>query len=353
MYLYPTLMKFTMKAAFVKDSSRVVVEDVEKPILGTGDVLVKMHACGICGSDLEKVFGKYSQPSTRLGHEPSGTIEKVGENVTDFKKGARVFVHHHVPCYSCHFCLHGNETMCEKYSETNLSPCGLAEEFIVPQWNVNHGGILKIPDSMSFEEAAMIEPLACCIRAWNKFSFQKGDSTAIFGVGATGMMHVMLSIIHEFNKIFCIDINEFRLEFAKKFNITDAIKSSVPDIKQKILDQTNNRGVDVAIVATGSLQALSSAIDLVRKGGTVVMFGVPSKDAMINLNMSIIYSKEITMISSYAASDSDTKAALELIQSSKIDVKKLITHRYNIKDSPKAFEHAHHGVDSMKIIITN
>jgi L-iditol 2-dehydrogenase len=346
-------MKFTMKAAFVKDSSRVVVEDVEKPILGTGDVLVKMHACGICGSDLEKVFGKYSQPSTRLGHEPSGTIEKVGENVTDFKKGDRVFVHHHVPCYSCHFCLHGNETMCKKYSETNLSPCGLAEEFIVPQWNVSHGGILKIPDSMSFEEAAMIEPLACCIRAWNKFSFQKGDSTAIFGVGATGMMHVMLSIIHEFNKIFCIDINEFRLEFAKKFNITDAIKSSVPDIKQKILDQTDNRGVDVAIVATGSLQALSSAIDLVRKGGTVVMFGVPSKDAMINLNMSIIYSKEITMISSYAASDSDTKAALELIQSSKIDVKKLITHRYNIKDSPKAFEHAHHGVDSMKIIITN
>jgi len=353
MYLYSTLMKFTMKAAFVKDSSRVVVEDVEKPILGTGDVLVKMHACGICGSDLEKVFGKYSQPSTRLGHEPSGTIEKVGENVTDFKKGDRVFVHHHVPCYSCHFCLHGNETMCKKYSETNLSPCGLAEEFIVPQWNVNHGGILKIPDSMSFEEAAMIEPLACCIRAWDKFSFQKGDSTAIFGVGATGMMHVMLSIIHEFDKIFCIDLNEFRLEFAKKFNITDAIKSSVPDVKQKILDQTDNRGVDVAIVATGSLQALSSAIDLVRKGGTVVMFGVPSKDAMINLNMSIIYSKEITMISSYAASDSDTKAALELIESSKIDVKKLITHRYNIKDSPKAFEHAHHGVDSMKIIITN
>jgi len=346
-------MKFTMKAAFVKDSSSVVVEDVEKPILGTGDVLVKMHACGICGSDLEKVFGKYSQPSTRLGHEPSGTIENVGENVTDYKKGDRVFVHHHVPCYSCHFCLHGNETMCEKYSETNLSPCGLAEEFIVPQWNVNHGGILKIPDSMSFEEAAMIEPLACCIRAWNKFSFQKGDSTAIFGVGATGMMHVMLSIVHEFDKIFCIDVNEFRLEFAKKFNITDAIKSSVPNIKQKIFDQTDNRGVDVAIVATGSLQALSSAIDLVRKGGAVVMFGVPSKGAMINLNMSIIYSKEITMISSYAASDSDTKAALELIQSSKIDVKKLITHRYNIKDSPKAFEHAHHGIDSMKIIITN
>src|SRR3970282_2833755 len=196
MYLYPTLMKFTMKAAFVKDSSSVVVEDVEKPILGTGDVLVKMRACGICGSDLEKVFGKYSQPSTRLGHEPSGTIEKIGENVTDFKKGDRVFVHHHVPCYSCHYCMHGNETMCKKYSETNLLPCGLAEEFVGPEWNVSHEGVIKIPDSMTVEEAAMIEPLACCVRSWNKIQVTKGDSVAIFGMGPTGMMHVMLSKVY-------------------------------------------------------------------------------------------------------------------------------------------------------------
>lgn len=353
MYLYPVFVQFTMKVAHVKDSSSVVVEDIEKPVLGHGDVLIKMQACGICGSDLEKVYGQYGQSSTRLGHEPSGIVEKVGKNVTNFKTGDRVFVHHHVPCYSCHLCLHGNETMCEKYSETNLSPCGLAEEFIVPQWNVEHGGILKIPDSMSFEEAAMIEPLACCIRAWNKFSYQKGDSVIIFGVGATGMMHVMLSIVHEFEKIFCIDMNEFRLDFAKKFNITDALNPSTDNIDTKILLQTDNRGADVAIIATGSLNALSNAMDLVRKGGTIVMFGVPSKDAMINLNMNKIYSKEITLISSYAASDSDTKEALELIKSSKLDVKKLITHRYNIKDSQKAFEHAHHGFDSMKIIITN
>jgi L-iditol 2-dehydrogenase len=317
-----------MKAAFVKDSS-IVVEDVSKPEMNSGDVLVKMSACGICGSDLEKVYGKYSQPSTRLGHEPSGIIAEVGENVTDLKKGDRVFVHHHVPCYSCHFCLHGNETMCKKYSETNLSPCGLAEEFIVPEWNVNHGGVLKIPDSMSFDEAAMIEPLACCIRAWNKLSFQKGDSSAIFGIGSTGMMHVMLSHMHEFEKIFCIDVNDFRLDFAKKFNITDAIKSSDPELKNKVLSKTDNRGVDVAIVATGNLQALS------------------------NIDMSNVYSKEITLFTSYAASDADTKTALELINSAKIDVKKLITHRYQITDAPKAFEHAHNGVDSMKIIITN
>jgi L-iditol 2-dehydrogenase len=342
-----------MKAAFVKDSSIVVVEDVEKPKLGQGDVLVKMYACGICGSDLEKVYGKYSQPSTRLGHEPSGIIEEVGEKTTNFKKGDRVFVHHHVPCYSCHYCLHGNETMCKKYYETNLSPCGLAEEFIVPEWNVTHGGILKIPDSMSFDEAAMIEPLACCIRSWNKISFQNGDSVAIFGIGATGMMHVMLANLHEAENIFCIDVNEFRLKFAKKFEITDAINSLDPQLKIKILEQTNNRGVDVVIIATGSLQAVSSAIELVRKGGTIVLFGVPSKGATMNVDMSMIYSKEITLISSYAASDTDTKEALELIHSSMVDVKKLITHKYKISDSQQAFEHAHKGVDSMKIIITN
>jgi L-iditol 2-dehydrogenase len=342
-----------MKAAVVKDSSRVVIEDIENKKLGDGDILVKMQACGICGSDLEKVFGQYGQPSMKLGHEPSGTIIDVGLVVHNFKKGDRVFVHHHVPCYECHFCLHGNETMCKKYYETNLSPCGLAEEILVPEWNVKHGGVIKIPDSMSFEEAAMIEPLACCIRAWGKFSFKKTDSVAIFGVGATGMMHAMLAITKQASKIFCFDINDFRLKFAKKFEITAAIKSTDPKRKQIILDETYSRGVDVAIVATGSLQALVDAIDLTRKGGTVVMFGVPSKGAKIDLDMSILYSKEITLITSYAASDLDTNSALKLIDSSKVNVNELITHRYSLEDSQKAFEHAHKGSDSMKIIITN
>jgi len=342
-----------MKAAVVKGSSKVAIEDFKNQSLNSGDILVKMQACGICGSDLEKVFGKYGQPSMKLGHEPSGIILEMGSEVKDFKKGDRVFVHHHVPCYACHYCLHGNETMCKKYYETNLSPCGLAEEFLVPEWNVKHGGVIKIPDSMTFEEAAMIEPLACCIRAWNKVSFKKNDSVAIFGIGATGMMHVMLAKTKHANTIFCLDINEFRLEFAKKFEITKAIKSNNPDRKQIISGKTDGRGVDVAIVATGSIQAFVDAIDVTRKGGTVVMFGVPSKGAKIDLDMSIVYSKEITLITSYAASDIDTNSALQLIESSAIDAKKLITHRYVLQDSQKAFEHAKKGTDSMKIIITN
>jgi L-iditol 2-dehydrogenase len=341
-----------MKTASVKEPSVISVDETENPQLTSGDILVQMQACGICGSDLEKVFGQYGQPSMRLGHEPSGIILDVGSDVTEFKKGDRVFTHHHVPCYDCHFCNHGNETMCQKYSETNLSPCGLSEEYVVPAWNVSHGGVLKISDSLSYEEAAMIEPLACCVRAWSKFSYREGDSTAIFGVGPTGMMHVMLARAKKFSKIFCFDVNDFRLDFAKKFNITDSISSMDENRKQKILDNTDGQGVDVAIVATSSLKALDDAIDVTRKGGVVMMFGVPSKGAKLDLDMSKIYSKEITLVTSYAASDADTKAALHLIESSQIDVKQLITHTYSISDTQKAFDHARTGENAMKIIIT-
>jgi len=341
-----------MKAAFVKKESTISVEETAKPEVGLGDILVKMESCGICGSDLEKVFGKYGQPSMKLGHEPAGEIIQVGSNVTDFKKGDRVFTHHHVPCYDCHFCNHGNETMCPKYYETNLSPCGLSEEYVVPEWNVTHGGVLKIPDTMSFDEAAMIEPLACCVRSWHKFPNKKGDSVAIFGVGPTGMMHIMLAHDNGFEKIFCFDVNDFRLNFAKKFQITDAIKSGDSAGMKKILSETQNRGVDVAIVATGSLKAFEQAVDVVRKGGVIMMFGVPSKGDTMNIDMSKIYSKEITITTSYAASDHDTKEAMELIKSTRVDVKSLITHKYSILETQKAFEHAHDGSDAMKIIIT-
>ena len=341
-----------MKTASVKDSSIISIDETQRPPLNSGDILVQMHACGICGSDLEKVFGQYGQPSMRLGHEPAGVILDIGSDVIEFKKGDRVFTHHHVSCYNCHFCNNGNETMCKKYSETNLSPCGLSEEYVVPTWNVSHGGVLKISDSLSFEEAAMIEPLACCVRAWTKYSYREGDSVAIFGVGPTGMMHVMLAQAKKFSKILCFDINDFRLDFAKKFNITESIHSMDEHRKQKVLDHTDGRGIDVAIVATSSLKALDDAIDMVRKGGVVMMFGVPSKGAMINLDMSKVYSKEITLVTSYAASDVDTKEALHLIESSQIDVKQLITHTYSIDDTQKAFEHAKSGDNAMKIIIT-
>ena len=344
----------SMKAAVVKSNSNIEIKNIENQPVGPGDILVKMRACGICGSDVEKVFGKYGQPSMRLGHEPAGTIMEVGSEISNFSVGDRVFTHHHVACYSddCHECNHGNETMCKKYYESNLEPCGLADEYIVPEWNVKHGGVLKIPDSMSFEDAAMIEPLACCIRAWNKFTHKNNDSIAVLGIGPTGIMHALLAKIYGFEKIFCLDFNEFRLDFAKKFEAI-TINSGNTNALEQIKSETANQGVDVVIVATSSLNALKDAVNFVRKGGTIVMFGVPSKGAIIDLDMSEIYSKGITIVNSYAASDFDTKEALEKISNKQINVSQLITHKYNLQECQEAFVHAKSGDNAMKIIISN
>ena len=343
-----------MKAAVVKSNSNIEIKNIEKPPVGPGDMLVKMRACGICGSDVEKVFGKYGQPSMRLGHEPAGIITQVGSEISNFSVGDRVFTHHHVACYSddCHECSHGNETMCKRYYESNLEPCGLADEYVVPEWNVNHGGVLNIPANMSFEEAAMIEPLACCIRAWNKFKHQKNDSVAILGVGPTGIMHVLLAKLYGFGKVFCLDLNDYRLNFAKKFE-TITIHSGNTNALEQIKSETANQGVDVVIVSTSSLNALKDAVHFVRKGGTIVMFGVPSKGANVDLDMSEVYSKGITIVNSYAASDVDTTHALDLISNKQIDVSQLITHKYNLQECQQAFAHAKSGDNAMKIIISN
>jgi L-iditol 2-dehydrogenase len=343
-----------MKAAVVKSNSNIEIKNIEKPPVGPGDMLVKMRACGICGSDVEKVFGKYGQPSMRLGHEPAGIITQVGSEISNFSVGDRVFTHHHVACYSddCHECSHGNETMCKRYYESNLEPCGLADEYVVPEWNVNHGGVLNIPANMSFEEAAMIEPLACCIRAWNKFKHQKNDSVAILGVGPTGIMHVLLAKLYGLGKVFCLDLNDFRLDFAKKFE-TITIHSGNTNAMEQIKSETANQGVDVVIVSTSSLNALKDAVHFVRKGGTIVMFGVPSKGANVDLDMSEVYSKGITIVNSYAASDVDTTHALDLISNKQIDVSQLITHKYNLQECQQAFAHAKSGDNAMKIIISN
>ena len=353
-----------MKAAVVKGNSSIEIKNIEKQSLGPGDILVQMHACGICGSDVEKVFGKYGQPSMRLGHEPAGIITQVGSEVSRFHVGDRVFTHHHVACHSddCHECSHDNETMCKKYSESNLEPCGLADEYIVPEWNVKHGGVLSIGNDMPFEEAAMIEPLACCVRAWRgRSNGKKNDSVAILGVGPTGIIHAMLAKYYGFGKIFCLDLNEFRLNFVKKIKMNKqegnfnpiTINSGNTNALEQIKSETANQGVDVAIVATSSLNALKDAVSFVRKGGTIVMFGVPSKGANIELDMSEIYSKSITIVNSYAAGDDDIRWAHQLIKLGRINVSQLITHKYSLEECQQAFIHAKSGDNAMKIIISN
>ncbi|MBE43697.1 MAG: L-iditol 2-dehydrogenase [Thaumarchaeota archaeon] len=341
-----------MKAVFVKERNQVSVDNVPSPGIGDGDVLVKMKACGLCGSDLEKIYGHYGMVSQRLGHEPAGEIKAVGKNVKDFKVGDRVFVHHHVPCYSCHYCEHEDYTMCQYYQKSNLDPCGLAEIFLVPEWNVSRGGIIKLPDSISFDEAAMIEPLACCIRAINKVNITNNDDIAVIGVGPAGIMHILLAKAFGANRVFALDINDFRLNFAKKMGAELAVNINKEE-SSIINDLTDGRGVDITIVSTGNTKALLHSLTLTRKGGEVVLFGVPPKDSKIQLDVNHMFLNEIKLIPSLAASEKETNYALELITSKQVDIKSIITHRFSLERTSDAIKCAYDAKDAMKVIITS
>ena len=162
-----------MKAVDITENSSVIVKEVNEPIIGKGDVLIKLDGCGICGTDKENLNGDSSKPSTKLGHEICGTVLKKGQKVnTEILEGMRVFVHHHTHCNECHYCLHGNHTMCEKYQDS-LDPCGMSEKFVLPEWNVLKDCLIPLPDSISNEEGVLVEPLACCIRGWGKIKTKK------------------------------------------------------------------------------------------------------------------------------------------------------------------------------------
>lgn len=342
-----------MKAVFVKDKKTVSIDELPSPKVGDSDILVRMKACGLCGSDLEKVYGDYGMSSGRLGHEPSGEVVAVGSSISGLSIGDRVFVHHHVPCYSCHYCLHGDHTMCGLFHSSNIEPCGLSEEILVPEWNILRGGVMKLPKSMSFEKAALIEPLACCIRALDKCNIHKGDDIAVFGAGPAGIMHVLLAQSIGSGKIFLVDVNQFRLDFAKKHCEIEYLNNGKQqNVEETVKRATNNRGVDISIIATSSLQAIVQAFGLTRKGGKILIFGVPRKGTQLTLDAGMIYTNEFSLIPSYAASEVETNQACSLLHNNRIDVEWIITHRFNIKQAREAIKCAHEAKDSMKVVVT-
>jgi L-iditol 2-dehydrogenase len=330
--------------------SKVTLVESELSEVNDDEMLVRMKSCGICGSDLEKVYGNYGMKSLRVGHEPAGIVIKVGKNLKKFKEGDRVFVHHHVSCYSCRYCLQGNYTMCNNYQTSNIEPCGLSEQFIVPKWNIEHGGVLKLPDSISFDEAALIEPFACCIRGLNKISVKHGDNVAILGAGPTGLMHTLLAKFLGANNIVVSDVNDFRLKFVEKYGVT-TVNLNSQNLDDVVNSQTEGFGVDVTILATGSIKAFESSLKITRRGGKILLFGVPSVGSKFDINLNSIYSNEQIIIPSYGASEVETNQALSLMSDKSIDLLPLITHRFQIRESNYAFKCAHEGIDAMKVLI--
>jgi L-iditol 2-dehydrogenase len=343
-----------VKAVFVRGGKGVSVEDVRTPSVGEQDVLVRMRACGLCGSDLEKVYGNYGMHSSRLGHEPTGELIKVGKSVKGFDVGDKVFVHHHVSCYACHYCWHGDFTMCNMYQISNIEPCGLSEQFLVPAWNVGRGGLVKLPENITFDEACLIEPLSCCIRSLAKCKLQNGDDIAIVGAGATGLMHVILANLAGAKNTVVFDINQFRLDFAEKhFGVVGYNPNTDKNVTQKVQNITESRGVDNTIVATGSPRAFLQALTVTRKGGRIVLFGVPNEGTKVLCNLGEIYSRELSIIPSYAASELEINQAIRLISSRKIKINSLITHRFDITRTSDALRCAHDAKDAIKVIVTS
>jgi L-iditol 2-dehydrogenase len=329
---------------------KVTLVESELPKVNEDEMLVRMQSCGICGSDLEKVYGNYGMRSLRVGHEPAGVVIKVGKNLKKFQVGDRVFVHHHVSCYSCRYCLQGNYTMCNNYQTSNIEPCGLSEEFIVPKWNIEHGGVLKLPESISYDEAAVIEPFACCIRGLNKISIKHGDNVAILGAGPTGVMHTLLARLWGANNIVVSDVNEFRLKFVEKYGVT-AVNLNLEKLDDVINNNTESLGVDVTILATGSMKAFESSLRITRRGGKILLFGVPSVGSKCNLDLNSLYSNEQIIIPSYGASEIETNQAISLMSDKSIDLLPLVTHRFQLRESDNAFKCAHEAVDAMKVLV--
>jgi len=338
-----------MLACFLEAPRKVAVKDVPIPKLAAGDILIQMEASGICGTDLEKIEGQLG-PGGILGHEVSGTIEKVADNVTDYRPGERVVAHHHVPCYQCPDCFNGNYTLCNEFKKTNIDPCGFVEYFRVPQYNVSRGAVIPLPTELSFEEGAMIEPTACCIRAIRRAHVRESDNVLVVGLGPTGLTQIQLLRRATKGKIIGSDIVEARLRLGKRLGADETINALKEDVQAHIGNITKD-GVDLAIVSTGNEKALSQAFSSVRKGGRILLFGAPSHGASYPLNISELFSRQITLLSSYSCVEAEMEEAIRLVSEKRLDLKSLITDRFKIRDAEKAMEFAKTSKTAIKTII--
>jgi L-iditol 2-dehydrogenase len=340
-----------MKAAMYYGLDDVRNEDIPKPKIGIDEVLVEMKACGVCGSDLMEWYLKKRAPLV-LGHEPAGVITEVGSEAQGFHQGDRIFAHHHVACLTCHYCRRGDYTMCEKFSKTHLEPGGFAEYFKVPFDNLQTD-TLKIPTGVSFEEATLIEPIACGLRAIRKCAIQHGDTVAIIGAGPAGVINTALARLSGASQIIVSDVIDYRLMTARRFGADNTVNVQSEDLADRVKELTEGRGADVVIVTAPNAKAYCSAFEVCRKGGTVCVFAPTSPEQTIPMSPHRLFSQEIKIVPSYSTSHLETRMALELISSGRIDAEALITHRFPLSHAAKAFQTAAKSKECLKVVILN
>jgi L-iditol 2-dehydrogenase len=335
--------KVVMKAQVFRGVNQLSYEDVPVPELLSDEVLVEVQVVGLCQSDIKKIRYPLYEPPRIYGHETAGIIADVGEDVTGWQVGQRVVVMHHIPCMRCNYCLHDNFSMCEVYKNITTtagftpSGGGFAQYVKVPGHIVQNGGLIPIPDKISFEQASFVEPTNCCLKAVKKAQVTPGETILVTGAGPIGLMFVML-VKYFGAKAIATDLIPARVEKALAIGADAAFDARDPDLQQKICSLTDGMGVDTTLLAVPSEKAFFQALDCTRKGGKILFFAEFPEQVEIPINPNILYRREIDLMGSYSSSYRLQALAADIVFNQRIDVDALISGRYPLQMLTEAVE---------------
>ena len=337
-----------MRVAMYYNNRDVRLEEIPTPKIGPGELLVKVVASGICGSDVMEWYRIKKAPRV-LGHEIAGEIAEVGNSVDHYRVGDRVFVSHHVPCNTCHYCLNGYHTVCDTLRATNFDPGGFSEYIRVPEINVDRG-VFLLPREVSFEDGVFIEPLACVLRGQRLAKLNPGQSVLVIGSGISGLLHIALAHASGAGRIIASDISEYRLKAGKQFGADDTIFAKEVN-PARIREINNGRLADLVVVCAGSLTAYKQALETVDRGGTVLCFAPIEPGMDFSFSFFDFWNDGITLLPTYGGSPFDIEGAIELIRSHRLPLREMITHRLPLAETGVGFRLVAEAKDSIKVII--
>jgi L-iditol 2-dehydrogenase len=345
----------TMQAAVYRGVGDVRVETIPVPKIGAGELLLRVHTCGICGTDLKKIAtGSHSAPRI-FGHETSGVVAAVGAGVTKFKPGDRVVVFHHIPCRECFYCQQKTFAQCETYKKVGCTAGfeaaggGFAEYVRVMDWIVREGTV-AIPAGISFEQACFVEPVNTCMKGIDTLQLSAGESVLVMGQGPIG---IILSVLaqRKGTRVITSDLHPRRLTISTSLGLQHMIDASRADTVQAVRELTAGRGADVAILAVGGNALIRTALDAVRPGGRVLLFAQTTRGEA-TIDPAAICVDEKTLLGSYSASVELQEESVRFVMNREMDVERLISHRFPLSRSVEALNlAAHPQADSMKIVI--
>ena len=338
-----------MLAAVYHTNSDVRIEEFPRPEPGKGEVLIRIRASGICGSDLMEWYRVPKAPLV-LGHEVAGEVVETGPGVSRFRVDDRVVATHHVPCGECRYCLSDRHTSCPMIRKSGFNPGGFSEYVCVAPPNVDRG-VFHLPDNVSFEEGSFAEPLGCVTRAVRAAGLKQGESVTILGSGIAGLLCLQYVIHLGAGPVFTTDSNEFKLRKAMEFGATCAFSSS-DDIASLVRENNSGYLSDMVIVCTGARDAIRSAFELVSPSGKILFFAPSDPEFTLDFSFNEYWWSGVRVTSSYAAAPGDMKDALSFIEKGAVDLRRMITHRFSLRDIQKGFTLAENPEKSLKIIIT-